>query len=423
MKENIIEIYDGITLHVIKTERFKTNFLGMFILTELNRDNVTKNALIPAVLRRGTEKLATMKEISIKLEDMYGAIFDASSDKIGDRQALQFYITSLNDEYTLDNSNLSLDCANLLCDIVLDPKIENGFFNEEYVKQEKETLRELINSKINDKNSYSLNRCIEEMYSGEPFGLYKWGYAQDLESISAIDLYNQYKEVLETSEIHIYISGNIDELEMQNIFRDRFKFLNRRFNVFSINDKASIKKVNNKNIVEKQEVTQGKLVLGYKLENVNLVEDLYKMVLYSSILGGTPGSKLFQNVREKASLAYTVRSMYNRQKGILLVSAGIEIDKYDEALRLIKEQLESLKNGDFSDDEINDAKVYISNAYRSYLDEQSTIIDLYMGQKLLGISESIPDMIRKVNDVTREEIIDVANRLSLDVTYFLTSNE
>lgn len=423
MEEKTIELFDGINLHILKTDKFKTNLLAVFMLTDLNRKNVTKNSLIPAVLKRGTTQLNTMKDIAIKLEDMYGSILDASCDKMGDKQVLQFYIDSLADEYALDDTNIFKESTQLLCDIMLTPKIINKAngdisFDEDYVSQEKETIRELINSKINDKGSYAMDRTIEEMCKDEPYGLYKFGYIEDLDGINSSDLYKHYREILATSEIHIYACGNIDEIEIEEIFKSRFQNIRRNYKAENSENKVT-NCFENKIISEKQNVTQGKLVLGYRLKDSEIIDDMYKMSVYSAILGGTASSKLFMNVREKESLAYTVRSSYLKHKGIMIVNAGIEIEKYNKALECIKKEIEDMRIGNITDEEINDAKVNLATAYKSFTDKQSSIINLYMGQRVLGVVEDIETMIKKMNSVTKEEIVEVANRLELEITYFL----
>lgn len=420
MNEKTFEIFDGINLHIIKTDRFKTDFVAAFLFTNLSRENVTKNALIPAVLRRGCEKYPTMKDISVFLEENYGSVFDASSDKIGDRQALQFYITSLNNSYTFQGEDLLSKNIELLCDIILNPKLEGGIFSEKYVSQEKETLRELIKGKINNKGSYANIRCIEEMCTDEPFGLYKFGYEEDLDTITTSELYEHYKDVLATSEIHIYVSGNVDEEKVENDFKKYFQKVNRKYDATQICTTFEIKDMEARVMKEKQDVTQGKLVLGYRVRKHDVLNDMYKLILYSALLGGTPSSKLFQNVREKESLAYTIRSSYLKHKGIILVSAGIEIDNYEKALKLIGKEIDDMKLGNFTDEEIADAKSALENAYLSYLDEQTAIINIYMGQRLLGTVQSIEEMIKDMKNVTKEDIIEVANRLDLKMTYFLT---
>ena len=208
---------------------------------------------------------------------------------------------------------------------------------------------------------------------------------------------------------------------MAQRIKEKFQVVPRKY--LAKNEDSKYKEfIQEKNILEPQNVTQGKLVLGYKLADVNLVEDMYAMTLYSAILGGTASSKLFMNVREKQSLAYTVRSMYLKHKGILLVTAGIEIEKYEKALEYIKKEIEDMHIGNITEEEIKDAKANLVTAYKSYSDKQSSIINLYMGQRYMGVFEEIETMIEKINAVTKEDIVRVANRLKLQVTYFLTNN-
>ncbi|MBQ9266698.1 MAG: insulinase family protein [Clostridia bacterium] len=418
MDERILELFEGITLHFINTKRFKTDFVAAFLFADLNREDVTKNALIPAVLTRGTEKMPTMKDISVYLEESYGSVLDASSDKIGDKQALQFYITAINGKYTFENEDLLSKNIDLLCDVMLHPKLENGVFDAEYVKQEKETLRELIKSRINNKGAYANSRCIEEMCKDEPYGLYKFGYEEDLDAISSENLYAQYEKLLKTSEMHIYISGDIDEEKVLQQFKRHFENVERHYDAAAQSAGAS-NSHELKTVIEEQDVTQGKLVLGLRARESTLLDDMYPLIVYNAILGGTPSSKLFQNVREKASLAYTTRSSYLKHKNIVLVSSGIEIANYEKALELIQKQLEDMREGNFTEEDVSDAKIALENAYRSYLDEQTAIINLYMGQQLLGNVEPIPEMIQNIERVTKEEIVRVAEKLELEIIYFL----
>ncbi len=420
MEEKIFELFDGIKIHFINTKRFKTDFIAIFMLTDLNRKNVTMNALIPSVLTRGTMNLPTMKDINVFEEECYGSVLDASSDKIGEKQALQFYVTAINNKYTFNGEDLLSKNSDLICDIMLNPKLDNGVFDSEYVNQEKETLRNLIRSKINNKGSYATTRCIEEMCKDEPFGLYKYGYEEDLDIISAEKLFEQYLNVLKTSEIHIFVSGDVNEEKVCEHFKRRFEGVDRKFE--SVSHEVIFNNKELKTIVEKQDVTQGKLVIGLRCREYELNNDMYAFILYNAILGGTPSSKLFQNVREKESLAYTIRSSYLKYKGIVLLSAGIEIDKYEKALELIKVQLQDMNNGNFSEEDIEDAKIVLENAYRSYLDDQTSIINYYMGQQVLGIIETIPEVIDKIKMVTKEDIIRVANKLEMEVIYFLRNN-
>lgn len=416
MEEKVIKIDDNKFLHVLHTDKFKTSFVVAFFLSDLKREDITINALIPAVLTRGTANLNTMKDINLKLDKLYGATLDGSSDKIGDKQALQFYITTIDDKYALNNEKLLEESVKILLDVIYNPKLVNGVFDEEYVNSEKENLKELIKSKINDKASYSISRMIEEMFHDSPYGAYKYGNIEDLEKINSQNLYEQYKNILSNSELHFYVcsSTNIDEA-----WFDVCKKFKRNTNLLSnINTKST---PGEKHVIERQDVTQGKLVIGYDVDIDK--NDLYKAQVYNAILGGSSNSKMFQNVREKESLAYTARSTYLKHKQTLILFAGIEIDKYEKALETMKKQVEDMKLGNFTDEDINDAKTFLENIMRSYNDSQDILIDMSMGQQILGMEDSIDEIIEKIKKVTREDILFVSNRVKLNTEYFLTSND
>ena len=206
-------------MHTIKTEKFKTNLIAVMLTTKLDRKNLTKNALIPAVLRRGTKFMQTQEDINKKMEDMYGASFDCGLDKTGDNQILKFYMETVNNEFLpQDAENMIKSSIEKTFEIIFNPYLENGVFKKEYVEQEKENIKQIIDGKIDSKARYALDRCIEEMYKNEPFGLYKFGYVEDLKDINEKNLYEYYLELIKTCKIDIYISGIVDE-NIHNIIK------------------------------------------------------------------------------------------------------------------------------------------------------------------------------------------------------------
>ena len=211
------EIQEGIKVHIINTENFKTNLISVFLTTELNSENVTKNSLVSAVLRRGSKTMKTQEEISKQMEDMYGASFDCGLDKTGDNQVLKFYIETLNDKFLPhEGENLLKKSLEKLFEIVFNPLIEKESFKDEYVEQEKNNVKQRIEGKIDNKARYALDRCIEEMYKNEPFGLYKFGYIEDLEKIDCKNLYEYYKKLISNCKIDIFISGTFDNKKIEN---------------------------------------------------------------------------------------------------------------------------------------------------------------------------------------------------------------
>ena len=340
MEYNQLEIKKGIKLHTITTNKFKTNLIAVMLTTSLSKENVTKNALLPVVLRRGTKNLKTQEEINKKLEEMYGASLDCGLDKTGDNQVIKFYIESVNDSFLPQNDeNMLKTSLEMILEMIFNPYIEEGAFKKQYVNQEKENLKQIIDGKIDNKARYAIDRCIEEMYKGQPYGLYKYGYVEDLEKIDEQSLYKYYKEFISNCKIDIFISGIFDT-DIKTIIEENqnIKQLQEREPKY-IMPEIKGKKSEKENVIQDSlEVNQGKLILGLDLD---LNEDnlRYDAMIYNSLLGGSANSKLFQNVREKASLAYTASSSYFRFKNNIFINCGIEIDNYEKALNIIKEQI------------------------------------------------------------------------------------
>lgn len=421
MNYNKQEIKSGVSIHNIETNKFKTNLFAIFITTKLDRETVTKNALLTSVLRRGCQKYQTQEEISKDLEQMYGASFDCGVDKSGDNQVLKFYLECINNEYLPNEENISKECFNILSEIVFNPYIENSGFKEEYIKSEKENLIQIIQSKIDNKSRYASERCIEEMYKDEPYGLFKYGYEEDLTEITAQSLYDYYKNLIENAKIDIFVSGDenteiIKEIEENELI----KKLNERNAEFNINKADSNKKVvqQEKVVNESMQVTQGKLIIGLDIM-VNNSENKYATSVYNVILGGSSNSKMFQNVREKASLAYSAGSIYLRQKDNIFVKAGIDIPNYQKALSLIKEQLNQMKNGDFTEQDIENAKLIISSSIESIPESQDQEITYYYSQEISDKFVNIDEYIKNINSVTKEQILEIANNIQINTIYFL----
>ncbi|MBQ2938297.1 MAG: insulinase family protein [Clostridia bacterium] len=420
MKYNRIDIKDGIKLHTIQTDKFKTNLIAIMLTTKLDKQNVTRNALIPAVLRRGTASLKTQEEINKKLEDMYGASFDCGLDKTGDNQVLKFYIESVNDGFLpQDEENMLKISLENIFELVFNPYLENGCFKKEYVEQEKENLKQIIEGKIDNKARYALDRCIEEMYKNEPFGLYKYGYVEDLNNINEKNLYEYYINLIDQCKIDIFVSGildnNIEEIIKNNQNINKLGQRNPEYIMPEIKPKIAQKE----NVIqESMEVSQGKLVIGLDLDIDN--EDLrYDAMIYNTLLGGSANSKLFQNVREKASLAYTASSSYYRFKNNVFINCGIEIENYNKALDIIKQQIEEMKKGEFTEEEVENAKQGIIAAIKSIDDEQDTEITYFFGQELSKNKLELDKYMERVSKINKQNVIDIANKVSINTVYFL----
>lgn len=423
MSKQSITLKDGIKAHFIETDLYKTDLTCIILTTPLKRETVTKTALIPFMLRRGTKKLPDQYLINKEMENMYGAEFNCGIDKMGDNIVLKFYIESINSDYALNSENiLEMNISNVL-DIAFNPILENGLFKKEFLETEKETLRKVIDSKIDDKDSYALGQCISAMYGENGFGLYKYGYVEDIEEITLEDLSEYYNWLIQNSKIDIFISGkiNTEEIEKYLLENENIKKLNPRAEKYILNNQYT----ESKQIVEKPKevfqsmnVTQGKLVLGYDVifneENAQEVS-----MVYNAILGGSANSMMFQNVREKAGLAYSARSIFVKQKMNIFIRCGIQIENFEKAYDLIKEQIENIKKGAFTDEDIENAKTYLISSIGTIEEEQDTEVVYYLGQEISKSNLTPKEYIEKINSVSREDIIKIANSVYLNTMYFL----
>lgn len=421
MKCKQTELKKGIKLHTISTDKFKTNLIAIFMTTKLTRENVTKNAVISALLRRGSKNMPSQEEISKQMEEMYGASFDCGLDKTGDNQVLKFYLETVNDNFSPEKGeDILKNSLEKLLEIVFNPYLEEETFKPEYVEQEKNNIKQRIEGKIDNKARYAMDRCIEEIYKDEPFGLYRFGYVEDLKDMDGKNLYQYYQELIKTCKIDIFVSGMVDDEINQVVSQnENIQKLQERTPNYVVPKELKKALPEKENIVtESMEVTQGKLILGL---NVCLdKEDLrYDTLIYNSILGGSANSKMFQNVREKAHLAYVASSSYLRYKNNIFVNCGIEIGNYEKALELIKRQIEDMKKGEFTEDDIENAKKGIIAAIKSIEDEQDTELMYYFGQELSQSEYSIEEYRNRMQRVSKEDVMHIAQNVAIHTIYFL----
>jgi predicted Zn-dependent peptidase len=419
VKAESISSFNGIDVFRINTDKFKTSSIHFFFQDNLTRANVTKNALLPAVIRRGTEKYPTLRDISMKLENLYGASFDCGVTKKGERHIMHFYVDFLSKQYVPGGTDTFSEGLGLLWDVITKPALINGKFNEDYLVQEKDKLRILIEGRVNDKMQYSVDRCLEEVCRNEPFGIYDYGFKEDIEAITSDELTAHYRTMLESFPLQVWLAGNITDSEADSAVR-LLKELPRRNIVTLLNGFVEKEKPEPRYVTETMNVTQGKLCLGYRTNTAADSGDYPALMVFNSILGGGVHSKLFQNVREKASLAYYAYSRLDKFKGLMVISSGIEIGNKGKALEIISRQLDDIANGIVSDQELETAVKSIETGLKSLTDSQHSMVDFYLSQTVSGTRDDFADIMKKVKTVKKDDVIRISRRVGLDTVYFLT---
>ena len=355
----------------IKSNKYVTNAIAIYLTTRLDKETMTMNSLIPEILKRGTENYKTQLDISKKLEDMYGATFNFSREKVGNFFVMKFYISTLENRYLPEDINLAQEGINLLADIIFNPLKEDGVFNATYVEQEKENMKKEIESRKDDKDAYAYSRAMEELMEDNPYGSFIYGDIEHLEKIDNKNLYEYYQELLKKCKIDIFANGfDAEEIDIPEIMKE---YGNPEFKKLSDEVKNKLlKEVNEpKRVTDTLDVTQGKINIGLRVSD----EDKYATLVYNQILGGDANSKLFQNVREKNGLAYTVRSTYSKYNNFIMIRTGIQLENFDKCLKVIEDQLADLKNGKITEKEMSDAKECLYAALRGIDESQLSTIN------------------------------------------------
>lgn len=392
----------------IETKKFKTNVYALYLTIPLTKENVTYNALIPTVLKRGCEKYNNQLEISKKLEEMYDATFGIGITKVGNNEVLKFYLESLNNNYLPNNEDLSKTSIEMLLNIVMKPYLVNGKFDDGYVEQEKENLKKVIESRKDNKDTYATNRLLEEMFKQEPYGLYKFGNIDEIDNITSEKLYEKYKELIKKSEKYLYIVGDVENLNIESYNIDEKEItISKEFPV-KISEKENIVK-------EQMDVTQGKLVIGLNTPN-NKQEVI---ALYNTILGKGANSKLFLNVREKEGLAYSAGSTYLKRNNAIIISTGIEVSKYNKAIEVIKNQLKDMEDGNITEKEMKDAKQFINAGLNLINESSENMIEYRFDKDLYNEEIDIEKYRKKIEEIKKEDIVKVAKQIKIDTIYFL----
>jgi len=411
---------NGISFFHIKSDKFKTVKIDIFIIDPLDRKKAAYNALLPFVLKRGCITYPTQQELSLRLEELYGAGIGAAVHKKGEYQLIQLNAGFVSDRFTVNGANLFNKAGGLLFEVFTGPVTENGIFRKDYFEQERENLIQRIRSRVNNKMYYAMQRCMEEMCAEEPFAVNEDGDEESAKALTNEGLFEHYGRLLSQNPVYVYVSGNVEDSELGK-FIGKFEAIERKeiISLPAIQVKKDIKEV--RRIEEPMDISQGKLCIGFRTQIEADSQEYYPLVVYNAILGGGVHSKLFQNVREKESLAYSAFSSIERFKGLLVAVSGIEISERERAERVIMEQFRAVENGDISDFEMEASKKSLVTGLKSMQDSQGAMVDFYLSQHLSGTGENMDSFIEKIMAVTKEDVIKISKKITLDTVYFLTS--
>jgi len=418
-----VPIAEGLNLYFCPTDRFKAVSVNVFIHLPLN-ENVTANSLLSSILPRGCKKYVNMRKISTFLESLYGSSFSSDVNKIGERHLLEFGFRGLADRFLPKKGNHLKQGLIFLKRIISEPLVKNNGFYPEYVAQEKENLRKEISGLKDDKMEYARQRFIEVMCPDEPYRFYDCGRIEDIDSVTPQSLLKRLHYIIQKAPIDIFVYGHFSPAGIKKMVRNSFN-IKRELPVQNVPATIVNKKVGEEKVFREEmaDAQQAKLLMGYRTYTTWSDEDVFPLMVFNGVLGAYPHSKLFTNVREKAGLAYYASSALERTKGLMFIHSGILPDKFELAVKIIKEQVDQVRQGDFTDEEIANTKKAITDRLQSLRDSPGALVGFTLEHSINNRHDSLEVIEQKINSVAKEDIIRMAEKIKLDTIYFLSAGK
>lgn len=418
--EYIKKEYAAYNVHIIKTNKFKTVTIDVNFLRKIKKEEITIRNFLSEMLLQSSKKYPTKRLLALKSMELYNSNVRSSNSRVGNFSNLSFNLKFLDEKYTEEGSlEKTLD---FFFDIIFNPNVENDRFDDRSFKIVNKLIHNEIKSIKDNLTKYSLIKMLEHMDSTAPYSYRGYGYLEDLEQITPKKLYDYYNDVLKSDKVNILIIGDVDTDKVLNIINEKFKVNTVKKDM----GKAMITHEKIRGRLKKEDdyenIVQAKLNIGFKLKDLTDYELRYVLPLYNDIFGGSPSSKLFQNVREKHSLAYYINSMVNIFDNLLIIYSGINKNSYEKAVTLIKKELANMKKGKFSDEDINKAKENMLASLDTIKDSPGRMINMYYARELAG-GDEIEERIEKVKKVTKEDIMKVATKLKIDTVYLMHGEE
>jgi predicted Zn-dependent peptidase len=418
------EISDGIYFNSLQNAPLKTNSMTIHITAPLQSENAAKTAVLPFYLSDTNNTYRTEKALARRLQQLYGANLGDGTLKLGDSQNIQLAASCINNKYAFDNEDVTGELGQILFDCLLNPYVVESGFEEKIFGLKKRELEDSILSEINDKRPYAFKRAGKIIFEGEPAAISNQGELTDAQALNARDAYAHYLKKISESAIEISFAGQSEDdakRVLETIVRPAFSNLFRSYKEFTKFKKSPLK-AEPKRVVEYLDIAQSKMVMAFKHKTDEKIPS-HAMSLLNAVIGATPSSKLFMNVREKLSLCYYCSSTYNDFKGCLAVDSGVEGSNAVRAEEEIIRQISLTKKGEITDDEIDNAKRQIINSARTIKDSPSAMISWYFTKNFADELESPEERIVKIQSVTKSDLVNAANTLELDSIYLLTKEE
>jgi len=412
-----ISIGPGITLRYFPDQRFKHACLSVQAVRPMCREEAALNALLPAVLLRGTESCPDLRSITARLDDLYGASVGTLVRRVGDYQTTGLYASFIEDRFAMEGDRILAPMGAFLKELLRAPRLEKGLFRADYVKSEKKNLISTIESQLGDKRAYAMEQLMRSLCRKDSFGLPRLGEKREVAAITPGSLFAHYQKVLRESPIEIFYVGAAPLEAVRTLAESLFLGLGR--NYVNLPEQTPLVRCRFSRREKRMNVNQGKLCMGFVTDVTLRDGDFPAMQLLNMVFGGDATSKLFRKVREEQSLCYAIGSGYHGSKGILTVSAGIDSGKEETVKAAILSQLEACRRGEISESELQSAREELRSGLLATHDSPGAIESYYATAALSGFSLDPEAYMARLETVTTQQLRRLAQGLKLSAVFFL----
>jgi len=403
-------------LHTIKTDKFKTIVVKIVFRRDAKKEETTLRNLLSDVMVRSTRKYNTSRLMQIEVEDLYGIDYNSSVSISGSYNMLAFDYTFLHDKYT--EKGTFDKTFEFITDMIFNPDIISGRFNEDNFELSKKYIKEVIESAKDSPSEYSVIRLLEEIDDKKPVSYRADGYLEDLEKITSKTLYEYYKSVINKDLIDIFIIGDIDDFKVKRLAEKHFIIhtFKKKSHSHFINDNKIRLKIKNK--TDKEDYNQSNLVIGANVIKPSFFENAYVSFVYNYILGGSGDSKLFREVRENNSLCYAVSSTMYRLNNMLIISSGLSSKNAKKAVTIIKKELKNMTLGKFEKEDVMQAQINYVSSLKQIYDSPHGILNVYLCKDFLKL-DLLDEKIIKIGKVTKKDVVKFAKKIKINTVYLL----
>jgi len=410
-------LFPGITLRCFPDHRFKHACMSIQLVRPMCREEAAMNALLPAVLLRGSENCPDLRDITLRLDDLYGASVGALVRRVGDYQTTGLYSSFMEERFAMEGDRILEPMAAFLKELLLQPLLEDGAFSTDFVESEKKNLMSTIESQLNDKRAYAMERMIRQMCANDTFGIPRLGEKEDVAAITPQSLYDHYRKILRTSRIDVFYAGSAEPARVAELTKDIFREMERGFE--ALPGQTALHTGQETDRTEQMDVNQGKLCMGFVTPVTIRDEGFVAMQLMNMVFGGGMTSKIFSHIREKLSLCYAIGSGYHGSKGILTVSAGIDSHMDKTVVQEVLNQLKACQEGNISGEELTAAKEALRSSLLATHDSPGAIENYYASAALSGLPMDPQQYMQQVEQTTVEQVRSAARQVKLHSVYFL----